>query len=142
MTHRNPLDLSTSPPTTPLDCGEPTEIDDLLDASHEWAYTHGVARPTPTTVLLSAADLLDALPHLRVDVVDVHRALRQAAEALLPDRDAAYATYVDAVELLTYHLAEAGVDARWVRDYGAPISRDVAAAQLRAAATQAGLVTA
>lgn len=90
--------------------------------------------PTPAaSVLLAAAGLLAALPYLRVNRIDVHRALSAAAPT--------YQQGQAALDHLAAYEREHGGDA-WLYAYAKPRGRDDAAAELRAAAEQALAVTA
>jgi hypothetical protein len=80
-------------------------------------------------ILRQAADALGALPHPRVNAVDLHMALNGAAP-----------TYRDgqtALDALARHLDATGGDVEWLNCWTEPRSRDVVAAEVRAAAEYA-----
>jgi hypothetical protein len=81
-----------------------------------------------TAVLERAADLLDGLPHDRVGLADLHRALNETAPT--------YRIGEAALDLLADHLAATGGDDVWLFRWTARLGRGEAVAQLRSAAGQ------
>lgn len=78
-----------------------------------------ILAPATADILRGAADLIDALPHYRINRTDLHRALRKAA----PDYRAAQ----DALTVI--HQATRGED--WMLRWSDTAPRHQAAAQLR-----------
>lgn len=92
--------------------------------------------PTTASVLLGAADELDALPYTRVGAIDLLRILREIAPT--------WALATSALSALAEHHQAVG-EVPWTRRWSVLVYRVDAAKQMRAAAKsaeQAGLVTA
>lgn len=92
--------------------------------------THTVNQQTHTSrILRHAADALEALPHPRVNAVDLHQALLKSAPAFQQAKDA--------LDALHAYLRTLDQDVRWLHVGGGPLSRVLAADRLRAAAEYA-----